>query len=92
MLILVLKHSIVFIVHHYIFFCMKKSIELFATFLDISHESQMLNLKNNTDNSPWMQLQLFIFYEPPCFAFPKKIFTDEYHPSGYFSLMGTAGW
>ena len=37
------KHSIVFIVHHQIFFraLVQKSIELFETFLDESRESQM---------------------------------------------------
>lgn len=53
------------------------------------HESQMRNMKKNTDKTHLIQFQFrFIFYNP---LVSGKKFTDKSYPPGYFHRTGTMG-
>ena len=61
-------------------------IELLSAFFDESHREPNAKSENKTDKQPLFVISIVYFLSP---LVCRKIFTDEYHPSGYFPWMGT---
>ena len=55
-------------------------------FLRWNHESKMWNLKKKTDEPPQYNLDCLFYTNPLVY---RKLFTDNYYPSGYFLHTGT---
>ena len=89
------KHTIVFIVHHLIFFrtLIQKSIRIqlnyFQDFEAKAVKAKYKIVKRKQAKALNTILVVYFLRNPLVY---RKIFTDDYYPSGYFRRTGTMGW